>query len=306
MRRGLKRLLAAALLLTAGCASGTGVGERDERVHAALGRSLEWLARHPVDPDEASLGQVGFDTWTWYLFSVWHPDAGVRKRAGVEVDRRLRALKPPPEWNQVSLSYWAVLACIGRDRGVEIRSDPPLPAGPEIERVLGEATPTTAWWTLELLRCAGLALEPDSFGTLLATAPGDPTGYTASVNDAYRVFHEIVPSTNLGRADLSIRPFQSDFILRNLPAWLDAGRVEGDTDAVAETLVVAALLDRRDAAYDDALGWLLSRQREDGTYTVNSARGGAEDYRHVVLVGSWALLSSLDSFEPRVEVGQAD
>ncbi len=37
------------------------------------------------------------------------------------------------------------------------------------------------------------------------------------------------------------------------------------------------------------------------TYAVANPRNTADGYRHVVLVGSWALLASLDRFEPRVK-----
>ncbi len=69
----------------------------------------------------------------------------------------------------------------------------------------------------------------------------------------------------------------------------------------AEALVVAALVGERNASYDDGLAWLLARHQEDGTYAVANPRNTADGYRHAVLVGSWALLASLDRFEPRVK-----
>ncbi len=303
MRTRLLLILVMVLVWTTACSPHGSGDERDVRVIEALARSLEWLERYPVDMESAALGSVGFDTWSWHLFSVWHPDAEVRERAGAEVDRRLRALKPPGEWNPVSLSYWAVLLRIGQLRGVEIRSDLPIPAGRELHQLLSGATPTTAWWIEELLRHAGLPAEPDASGLLIETAPGSPSDYNPTLTDAYRVFHEIVPATNLGLASFEVSGIQLEFIRGALPGWIDASRAKGDTDALAEVLVVAALVGERSAIYDDALAWLLARQREDGTYVVAHARSSAGDYRHVVLVGSWALLTSLDRFEPRVKVG---
>ena len=302
MRPRLLLILAVVLVWTTACGPHVSGNEQETRVIAALARSLEWLERYPADTESAVLGNIGFDTWSWYLFSVWHPDAEVRERAGTEVDRRLRALKPPREWNQVSLSYWAVLLRIGQLHGAEIRSDLPIPAGRELHELLSGATPTTAWWIQELLRHAGLPAEPDASRIFIETAPGSPSGYTPTVIDAYLVFHEIVPATDLGLASFEVSAIQLEFIRGALPGWIDASRAKGDTDALAEVLVVAALVGERNAIYDDALAWLLTRHQEDGTYVVTKARKSVDDYRHVVLVGSWALLTSLDRFEPRVKV----
>ena len=75
-----------------------------------------------------------------------------------------------------------------------------------------------------------------------------------------------------------------------------------ETDAAAEVLITAALLDQRERPYyRDGLRWLLSQQRAEGSY--RSAHDGARpevpsSYRHGVLIGTWAVLESL--VEPRV------
>ena len=302
--RWLRLTLAIVLAWTTVSAPQLSANEPDDRVIEALARSLEWLERHPVDPDVASLGNVGFDTWSWWLFSVWHPDAEVRERAGTEVDHRLRALKSPREWNAVALSYWVVLLRIGQLRDVEIRTDLPIPSGDQLHQMLSTGSSTTAWWIHQLLGHLGLPANPDDSTTLIGAVPDNPSEYAATVMDTYRVFHEIVPATNLGMASFEVTAVQSDFIHGALPGWVDVSRAAGDTDAVAEALVVAALVGGRNTTtYDAALTWLLSRQKANGTYIIANPRPGADDYRHVVLVGSWALLASLDGFEPRVTVG---
>ncbi len=301
MRFWLRLILAVVLAWTTASGPHLSANEPDDRVIDALARSLEWLNRHPVDPDVASLGNVGFDTWSWWLFSVWHPDAEVRKRAGTEVEQRLRALKSPREWNAVALSYWVVLLRFGQLRDVEIRTDLPIPSGRELHQMLSTGSPTTAWWVHQLLGHAGLPAKPDASTILIGTVPERSSEYAATVTDTYRVFHEIVPATNLGMTSFEVTRIQSEFVRGALPGWVDVSRAAGDTDAVAEALVVTALVGDRDTrSYDDALAWLLSRQQADGSYAVANPRPGADHFRHVVLVGSWALLASLDGFEPRV------
>lgn len=296
------RLILAVVLVGAG-GPHLSADEREDRVLEALAGSLEWLDRHPVDPGSAALANVGFDTWNWWLFSIGHPDPEVRLRAGPEVDRRLRALRSPREWTDVTLSYWVVLLRIGQFRDVEIESDLPIPAGRELDRLLSSGSPTTAWWVHQLLRHAGLPAKPDPSTIFIGELPENPSEYVATVRDTYRVFHEIVPATSLGRTSFEVSDVQSKFIRGMLPRWIDVSRAAGDTDAVAEALVVMALVgDRGSTSYNDTLDWLLSRQQVDGSYVGPNSGKGADRFRHVVLVGSWALLSSLDEFESQVTV----
>jgi hypothetical protein len=294
--------LALLLVATIFCSAGPSTGKFDGRVVTALGRSVAWLEQHPAEPP-ASIGNLGFDAWSWYPFSVWHPDPAVREHAGAETDRRLRALTPPPEWNLVTLSYWAVLLRIAQQRGIELPADPALPSGEQLRSLLGEEAPTTAYWTAELLRHAGIRTLPETSGTLLDRGPGSLPGYAPTVADAYAVFHELLPGTGLGSENLEITRAQADFVLASLPGWFEVCRAKPDIDCVAELLVVAALMDERGALYDENLDWLLSRQLPDGTYAVTN-RGEADEFRHVVLVASWALLASLDTFETRVTVAE--
>jgi hypothetical protein len=82
-----------------------------------------------------------------------------------------------------------------------------------------------------------------------------------------------------------------------LPALLEVSRSAGDTDAVAEVVITAALLDERERDfYAEGIAWLLAKQREDGTYRdarTGNARPAPRHSRHGVLVVSWALLESL-------------
>lgn len=268
-----------------------GATGRDARVLGALDRALGWLEQHAVDPASAPLGVAGYDVWTWHLFATRHPDAGVRERARRHVTRRLARLPAPAEWTVVSLSYWALLLRIGQLHDTPLPAEPAVPSGAELDRILRTANPTTDWWTRELLRRSGLPVEPDASGTLLERGPAAPA-YEPDRAGAYGIFHEIVPATDLGAEPPRLSAGQLAFVRRSLPGWIAASRAQDDTDALAEALVVAHLSGARD---DEALDWLLSRQRDDGTFEVaNRDAQGPDDYRHVVLVASFGLLTALD------------
>jgi hypothetical protein len=265
----------------------------------ALGRSLAWLEAHaPPDPRTARLGDLCMDAWAWHMFAALHPDPDVRQRAGAQVDRRLRTLPPPAERTEVALSYWATLMRLMQRRGIDTTPHAAAFSGPDIATVLQTATPTTRWWTLELFRRSGLPAKPDFSETFIATAAASGAEYTPTRRDAYQIFHEVAPATDLGYEPLTqLTPAQLAFARRVVPGLLTVSRAAGDTDAVAEVLVAAAMLGERDTSlYRDGIAWLLAQQRPDGTYM--SARDRTrevtgDNFRHVVTVGTFAVFTSL-------------
>jgi arylsulfatase A-like enzyme len=82
-----------------------------------------------------------------------------------------------------------------------------------------------------------------------------------------------------------------------LPQLLRVCIAAQDTDAAGEVLIAAAILDQRGRRYYvDGMRWLLAQQQRDGTY--RSGRDGERtsapsNFRHIVLIGSWAVLESL-------------
>ena len=115
---------------------------------------------------------------------------------------------------------------------------------------------------------------------------------------AVLVFHELAPAFDFGLAKpTGINDRQLAFVRRAAPGLIEVALESGDTDALSEALVSAALLGRRDSeVYHEGLAALLARQHPDGTYSSihDRAAPGADDYRHVVALTSWALLTSLD------------
>jgi len=302
------RELAAVFLLVAmgvgaGCAPGGGAaasGREDHKAaRVALDRSLLWLEAHPTEPGRDKLGWVVLDGWAWYAFSAWHPDGPVRRKAAVQIDRRLRALRPPEQWTLVTLSQWATLMQIARLRGVDRTLYRGSLDGVDVAAILDKANSTTSWWTAELLRGAGFAVAADFSGTFIAAELlSARRSYVPSVRDAYRVFHEVMPAAGLGsRPPRALSAAQARAVRRALPGLVGVSRAAGDVDAAAEALTTAALLADRDAGYyRDGIAWLLGQQNEDGTYAVSgrARRSSApDDFRHGVLVGSLAVLTSL-------------
>lgn len=290
--------------LSLGCFEGAGRGD-DPELERRFARSLQWLDAHAPDPRRDPVGALCLDAWTWYVFSAWHPEEHVRERAGREVDRRLAALEPPRDLDVVKLSYWATLWWIMKLRGRQLDPAALLPARTDLDAIVSTAHPTTRWWIEKLLEHVGLPVEPDFTRTLIHGASAGPAAYTPTLSDAYRIYHEIAPATGLGAVPFAgFDRAQTEFVLRVLPGLIEVGRDAGDTDAVAEVLIAAALMGERDtAAYRDGIAWLLGRQREDGTYwTAGDSMTPPDPHesRHGVLVVSWALLTSLERFEPRV------
>lgn len=265
----------------------------------ALARSLAWLEAHPPDPAADPLGDVCLDVWAWYLFATLHPDAAVRRHAGNETDRRLRALPPPEAVTVVSASYWAVLLRLLQLRGIDGDSHRiPLTRG-DLAGAIQTATPTTRFWTAEFLRRANIhVMEPDFSETFIAVGTATPSpAYAPNTRDAYRLFHELVPMTDFGReAPARLHSDHVAFVRRVLPGLLEVSITAGDTDAAAEVLVSAALMGQRNtSAYQKGIAWLLARQGPAGTYASARDRNSPQEpnrFRHVVLVASYAVLTS--------------
>jgi len=299
-------LLLAAVLLTVQAESGTaaplpaGAKEGNQPAATALLRSLHWLEAHPVDPRTDKLGWVTLDTWAWYVYAAWHPDTAVRAKAAEQVDRRLTALREPSEWTVVTLSQWATLMQIASLRGMPMDAHRRGVIGVDLQAIIDSSNPTTGWWSAELLRNAGFSVSSDSSSLFITTESAKGAEkYVPTVRDAYRVFHELVPASRLATTELTqLTPEQLAFVRQVVPGLIRVSREDGNTDAVAEALVSAALVGGRDtAAYRESLTWLLQQARADGTYY--SARDAArplnnDSFRHVVLVASLALLTASD------------
>jgi hypothetical protein len=183
-------------------------------------------------------------------------------------------------------------------RGIDTAPHAAAFSGPETASVIRTATPTTRWWTAELFRRSGLPMKPDFSETFIATAAASGADYTPNRREAYQIFHELAPAADLGHEPLTqLTPAQMAFARRVVPGLLAVSQADGDTDAVAEVLVSAALLGERDTShYRDGIAWLLAQQRPDGTYMSARDRMRAamgDDFRHVVAVGSLALFTSL-------------
>jgi hypothetical protein len=297
--RGAALLLAGLLAqLLAACADPP-PDPRREAVLRALDRSLVWLAAHPPDPARTSIGELTLDAWPWTLFARLHPDPEVRAISAEEARARLQSLEPSVEPTLVSLSYWALLLRNLESQGLDAKAYREALSRVDVEAVLGSGNPTTNLWTSELLRYSGIQTESRVAESYLATsAAGGVERFEPTVRGAYAIYHEIAPVTDLGREPLrGFSDGQVEFARRVLPALLEVSRSAGDTDAVAEVLITASLLAERERGfYTEGIEWLLAQQNEDGTY--RDARVGAGSappthYRHVVCVGSWALLESL-------------
>jgi hypothetical protein len=297
------RRSALAVVLAVAVLSGSAGAAEHTPTLRALARSLVWLKAHPPDPARDPLGFLCLDAWTWVLFSAWHPDARVRAHAAARADARLRALAPPPTWTAVSLSYWALALRLMDLRGIAMAPWLRPLRGVDLDAALTATSPTTAWWTRTLLQQVGIDAKPDPARTFIAThAVADAPTYAPQALDAYALFHEIAPATALGHAPLmGLSERQVAFAREVIGTVVAAAQAVDETDATAEALVTAALVDRRaDPAYRAGVAWLLRQQHPDGTYQTQMPPRplGAHDYRHVVLVASFALLTARDRFEP--------
>jgi len=140
----------------------------DEAARQALQRSITWLDASRPDPARSQLGELGMDAWSWAQIARLHPDPTVRQRARNEARVRLGRLEPVIEPTATALSWWAVL--VRSMNALDMDTAPYLAALSEsdLERVLDGMNPTTALWTGELLRFAGVAIEADVAATEVA------------------------------------------------------------------------------------------------------------------------------------------
>jgi hypothetical protein len=270
-----------------------------EEILRALDRSLSWLTAHPSDPDSAQIGELTLDAWPWTIFSRLHPDPEIRARSAEEAKARLQGLEPKVEPTLVSLSYWALLLRNIESHNLDTVAYREALSRVDIEAILAAGNPTTNLWTTELLRYSGIPSKSRVEETYLATSAADGVArFEPTVRGAYALYHEIVPATDLGRKPIRVfSDDQVDFARLVLPALLEVSRNAGDTDAVAEVLITASLLGEREQRYyGEGIEWLLTQQREDGTYRdarTGNARLPSAHFRHGILVVSWALLESL-------------
>jgi hypothetical protein len=269
----------------------------DEAARQALQRSIDWLDASPPDPSRSKLGDLGMDAWSWAQIARLHSDPAVRQRAGNEARLRLGRLEPVIEPTPTALSWWAVLLrsmdALGMDTSPYIAALSKI----DLEDALSEMNPTTALWTGELLRFAGVAIKADVAATEVASGAA-ASDWSPTVRAAYAIYHEIAAATDLGRVAPEVfNEQQLAFARGALPRLLAVCRQAEETDAAAEVLIAAALLDQRELPYyRDGIRWLLSQQRADGTYRRAQDRArpaGPSSYRHGVLIGSWAVLEML-------------
>ncbi len=274
---------------------------------AALDGLHRWLENAPPTEDVA-FGFQCLDAWSWFMFAEWHPDPAVRAGAATAVDARLGALHSPPTWTGVTLSYWALALRLMAHRALPIEAHLAQLADVDVAGALTQTSATTRWWTLALLQQAGASVDaPDPAGTFLASrlTAGDSSRPIA-LSHVYSLYHEIAPMTDLGLAPLGgLTPAlttEADALARTVMEFAATTR---DTDALAEALVTSALLAHRGTdAYRTGLRTLLARQNPDGSF--QSARDAqrpdrtTDHYRHVVVVATFALLTSLVEYEPAV------
>jgi hypothetical protein len=273
------------------------------RTLATLERSLAWLDGAQPDPAQTAFGYQCLDAWTWHMFATWHPDETVRHRAAATTARRLAVIRPPSRWTGVALSYWSLaLRIMAAGDGPPAAALATL-ADVDLTAALADSDATTRWWTLALLQQAGIPVAADPAGTFVATHAADGTTAPLTVTNVYQLYHEIVPAAGIALGPIQgFTAAQVAFAAGIAPALIDTATRSGDTDAVAEALVTAAILGGRETEdYWTGLRWLLDRHNGDGTFESNRDSGRTLDtdyYRHVVLVGSFALLTSLERYEP--------
>jgi hypothetical protein len=184
-----------------------------------------------------------------------------------------------------------ILRCAG-SQGLDTQPLAVALAAADLEELLARSAPTTAWWSSQLLRHAGLPVASSGGPPAIAAAAAQGAAYRPSVRDAYAFYHELASASDFGRRPLSaFPPEQLDFVREAHPRLMALVLEQGDTDAVAELIVAGALLGQRNAPhFDAAVAWLLERQLDDGTFRGKRPARGTSDTRHGVLVGTWALL----------------
>jgi hypothetical protein len=299
MKGGLAILLAICLAQILVACTDQATDLRRKEVLLALDRSLNWLDAHPPDSDRPSIGEVMLDAWPWTIFSRLHPDPEIGAPCSAEARERLQAIEPKVEPTLVSLSYWALLLRNLESQSLDSAVYRQALLHIDIEEILEAGNPTTNLWITELLRYSGIPGESRVDETYLATSAASGIDrFEPTVRGAYALYHEIAPASDLGRRPIGVfSNEQMEFARRVLPALFEVSQKAEDTDAVAEVLITAAILNEREQGYyGKGIEWLLAQQRENGTY--RDARTKRENmppahFRHGILVVSWALLESL-------------
>jgi hypothetical protein len=211
----------------------------------------------------------------------------------------LQGIESRVEPTLVAISYWALLLRNFESQSMDTTVYREALSRVDIEAILKVGNPTTNLWTTELLQYSGISIESRVGETYLATSAASGVDrFEPTVRGAYALYHEIAPASDLGRKP--IRVFsneQVEFARRVLPTLFEVSRNARDTDAVAEVLITAAILDEREQSfYGEGIEWLLAQQRENGTYRdarTKRERMPPTHFRHGILVVSWALLESL-------------
>ena len=292
-------LLSAALLAAAaplpGSAARTGP-EPDLR--AALDRAVAWLEAHPAGTADRA-AERAMDVWTWCLLGWWHPDAEIRSRAAEVVRSRLGE-GIPPVVGPTDLSYQAPLLRCREAYGLLREEHRRQLASRPLDRILEASAPTTRWWSGQFLVRSGLPVETDPTDTGLARIArelAEDPEREPTLRDAFVIFHELVPASDLGREPVrGLGEPELSAARTVLPGAVALAMKEANSDALAEALVAAEILGLEgEPWFREGLAWLAGHQREDGTFP--RARGPAEpplsNLRHGVLVGTFALLRAL-------------
>jgi hypothetical protein len=274
-------------------------GPTNAEIRGAIERSLAWLEAHPPDAATESFADQVLDGLTWLGFAMHHPDPATRRRAGDALDQRLARMPRQGEPTTVGLTYRATVLSMRRLRGLSVEQAVDDLRGVDVESLLESTTPTTRFWTLKQLRRAGLDVEPDFGATFVGSGLRDGAEGPVEFGDAYRIFHELAPAVDFGlEPPETLLEEDRERVRELLSGILAATMQKDDAEGTAEALIAAVLAGARsEPSYRTGLGWLLDRQRDDGTFASfqdgpNPKPGAFR--RHMVLTGSWALLTAAD------------
>jgi hypothetical protein len=160
-----------------------------------------------------------------------------------------------------------------------------------IDRQLGAALFSGVEWAYLCPVLDGLGIEAPASGrrasasaSLLATRP-DP--WTPVLDAAYQLTHEVFYATVWGGAPDRLDPEAGDYLRRWTPSWIDH-RVElGDTDLVAELIMVARIAGV--AAPVAAAELVAAAQRADGSIAGPADREVAWHHPTLVAIMAWSI-----------------
>ncbi len=267
-------------------------------LRGALDRAVAWLEAHPAGGAEPPASRA-MDAWTWCLIGWWHPDEAVRHRATEAVRQRLGE-GIPPVVGPVDLSYQAPLLRCREAYGLLREEDRKRLAALPLDRILEASSPATRWWSGRFLVRSGIEVETDPSDRGLAAIArelAEDPDRAPSLADAFAVFHDLVPASDLAREPVrGLGEDERSAARKLLPGVVALAMEEGHGDALAEALVAAEILGLEgEAWFRRGLAWLVEHQRPDGTFPRAT---GPEDppisnQRHGVLVGTFALLRAL-------------